>query len=355
MSRPERHDATADWPSVTIVFLVYNRRDQLRTALRKMLDGSEYDGNVEAIVVDNASTDGSGEMVRSEFPGVQLITHDRNVGVSGWNAGFAAARGDWVLALDDDCYLPSDGLRKAVAAAEEHDADLVSFRVASTHDPNYFFDEEWWAGLFGFWGCAVLVRTPVIQELEGYDPEIFLHSNETELTIRLLDHGYRHVHLPDVVAEHMKEPPPRVAYHERDHSPRAIHNRHHGYTVGKLLRPRDAIGALVAMVATDIRDAFRFNWRCGLYWHHFVIGFVHGLRHRQPVRPEVSRCYRMNYWLYASPWWMSRPPVELLRALPQEILHGRVTDDQRGRSSKREEYFASRSRYYPEGPGGLAI
>jgi hypothetical protein len=227
--------------------------------------------------------------------------------------------------------------------------------VASTYDRTHFFDEEWWAGLFGFWGCAALLRTPVIHELEGYDPEIFLHSNETELTIRLLDRGYRHLHLPDVVAEHMKRPPPRLPYNEANHRARAIHNRHHGYTAGKLLRPRDAVGAMVAMVAHEIRDGFRLNWRCGLYWHHVVIGFLHGLRHRQPVRPEVSRCYRTNFWRYTSPWRLSRRPLELFRTLPREILRGRMSDDDRARPSRREEYFASRSRYYPDGPGILSI
>ena len=101
-------------PAVTIVFLVFNRRDELRECLRRMLSESDYPRElVDVIVVDNASTDGSAEMVRDEFPEVRLIVRDRNVGVSGFNDGLAAARGDWVLALDDDCYLPLDGLSRA--------------------------------------------------------------------------------------------------------------------------------------------------------------------------------------------------------------------------------------------------
>jgi hypothetical protein len=154
----------------------------------------------------------------------------------------------------------------------------------------------------------------------------------------------------------MKKPPGQLSYKDTDPRPRKLNNRHHGYTVGKLLRPRDALGALIALVTTEWRDGFRFNWRCALYWHHVLIGFVRGLRHRQPARPEVSRCFRMNFWAYASPWWLTRPPLELARALPREIVQGRITDDERGRSSRREEYFASRARYYPEDrPGVLTI
>jgi GT2 family glycosyltransferase len=341
---------------VTIVFLVYNRREELKTSLEKMLHESDYDGDVDVIVVDNASTDGSGDMLREEFGDVRVIRLERNVGVSGWNTGFAAAEGDWILALDDDCYLPRDGLRRAVEAAEQHRADMVSFRVTSTHDPSHYFTQEWNAGLFGFWGCAVLVRTPVLKELEGYDPEIFVWSNETEFTIRFFDRGYRHLHFPEVVAQHMKKPPEWKPPEETDMRPRCINNHHHGYTVGKLLQPRDAAGALMAMVASELRDGVRLNWRCAVTAPHVVRGFVHGLKHRDPVRPEVSRCYRQNYWTFASPWWLSRPATDVLRALPREIAQRRVTEGRREASpSRRDEYFAKRARYYPDRPAVLEL
>src|SRR5437763_815431 len=118
-----------------------------------MLIESDYPRErVDAVVVDNASTDGSAEMVRDEFPDVRLIDNERNVGVSAWNQGFALARGDYVLALDDDCYLPADGLRGATTAAGRHAADLVTFKVLSTHDPAHAFTEEYRTGLLHFVG-----------------------------------------------------------------------------------------------------------------------------------------------------------------------------------------------------------
>ncbi len=131
--------------------------------------------------------------------------------------------------------------------------------------------------------------------------------------------------------------------------------RHWAYITGKLLQPRDAVGALVAIVANELKDGVRNNWRCALTAPDAVAGFVNGLRHRDPVRPEVSRCVRENYWFYASPWWLSRPPRELLRALPREIAQRRLNDNDRGKSSRREQYFAKRARYYPEGAGVLQL
>src|SRR5689334_16591289 len=89
--------ATGEWPTVTIVYLAYNRREELRESLGRMLSGSDYEpGLVDAIVVDNASTDGTADMMREQFTQVKLIVRDENVGVSGWNVGLAAAQGDYV-------------------------------------------------------------------------------------------------------------------------------------------------------------------------------------------------------------------------------------------------------------------
>src|SRR4051795_11277719 len=206
-----------------------------------MLDDSDYDRDqVDVVVVDNASEDGSGDMVAAEFPGVRLIRRATNNGVSGINEGFAAARGDYVLALDDDCYLPPDGLRRSVAAALEHDADLVSYKVISTVDPGRVFSEDYRTGLFMFWGCAVLMRRAVIDALGGYDPEIFVWANELEFMLRFFDHGFRHLHFPEVEAVHMKETGAHWSEYFTGRAYR-INARHFAYVAGKLMRRRDAL------------------------------------------------------------------------------------------------------------------
>lgn len=226
--------AESDLPSVTIVIVVYNRRDELREVLHRMLSESDYPTDrVDIVVVDNASSDGSAAMVRDEFAQVQLIARGTNIGAPAWNDGFAVARGDYVLILDDDCYLPPDGLRRAVSAAREHEAQLVSFKVISAADPSWVFTEKYRTGLFTFWGCAWVVDQRVLSELGGYDPELFMWANELEFTIRFLDRGYRHLHLPDVVARHMKPPPDSAE--EIEIRGYKINARHWPYVAAKLL------------------------------------------------------------------------------------------------------------------------
>jgi GT2 family glycosyltransferase len=81
----------------------------------------------ETIVVDNASADGSAEMVRREFPEARLIALDRNRGfAAGNNVALAEAAGRYLLLLNPDCVLPADALQKLVAFADSRpEAGLV--------------------------------------------------------------------------------------------------------------------------------------------------------------------------------------------------------------------------------------
>lgn len=341
-------------PTVTIVFLVFNRREELRESLRRMA-GSDYPGEmVDVIVVDNASTDGAGDMVAADFPEVRLIRRDVNCGVSGWNDGFAVAQGDFVLALDDDCYLPPDGLRRAVEEAQARAADLVSFAVISSFDPSHRFDLAYRTGMLTFWGCAVLMRREVLERLRGYDPEIFVWANEVEFMLRFYEAGFRHLHLPEVVAIHMKKLGTPWMRHVGTPAYR-MNTRNLGYVAGRHLRAPQAAMALTAMVASELKDAVRGDSGAVKAIGPTVGGFTHGLRRRGPrVKPEISRAYRQHFLSYASPWWLSRPPALLVAQVP-----GALVRRARGRRrpakhpGRMPEYYGRGARFFPEAAATL--
>lgn len=327
------------WPTVTVVFLAYNRRDDLRLSLKRTLEDLDYKAELlNVVVVDNASTDGTAEMLSSEFPDVRLIRRSWNCGVSGFNDGFAVATGDYVLALDDDCYLPPEGLRRAIDEASREAADLVSFGVQSGADESYRFDvDEYPTGLLAFWGCAVLMRRDVLQALRGYDPAIFVWANELEFMVRFFDAGFRHLHLPEVVAVHAKDPPdPDGSFPER---PYRFNARHFSYVAAKLLQPRDAATVFMKRLVRSVRDGVRVDVRAFKGIADTLAGFRHGVRHRRPVRAEVSSAYRGNFIDFQSPFAMSRRPPELARARLR-----RGTRD----VGRRKEWLARRPRFYPE-------
>jgi GT2 family glycosyltransferase len=313
-----------------------------------MLEESDYDRDrVDVVVVDNASGDGTAEMLREEFPDVTLIRREENAGVSAWNDGFAVATGDYVLALDDDCYLPPDGLRLAIDGAHEHDAQLVSFAVRSSYAEDYRFDDRYRTGLLSFWGCAVLIRRDVLSALRGFDPEIFIWAHELEFMLRFFDRGFRHLHMPEVAAVHMKAPGRRWPATVGDRAYR-VNAEHWAYIAGKLLRPRDAVEALVAIVTTQVRDGLKANRAALGAPPRAFVGFARGLRHRAPVKnAEISRFYRHNFQSFLSPWWISRTPAEFALALPRKAL-SLVTGREYARpEGRRDAYYDERAAIYP--------
>ena len=86
--------------SATVVVTTRNRKEDLRTCLSSIQRQSIP---VETIVIDDASTDGTAEMVRAEFPTARLVAHgDMHGYIRGRNEGARLATGDVIVSLDDD-------------------------------------------------------------------------------------------------------------------------------------------------------------------------------------------------------------------------------------------------------------
>lgn len=99
---------------LSILIVNWNTREHLRSCLAS-LERFPYSGESETIVVDNESHDGSAEMVKSEFPRVNLILPGSNTGYArGNNLAFKAAKGDYLLTLNPDTEFEDASLDIAV-------------------------------------------------------------------------------------------------------------------------------------------------------------------------------------------------------------------------------------------------
>jgi hypothetical protein len=102
-------------PVLSIVIVNWNTRDYLLGALRSIFDAPPP-FEFEVIVVDNASSDGSAEAVRREFPLVRLTASAENTGYAkGNNIGLEQSAGEFVLLLNPDVVLRPGALERAVA------------------------------------------------------------------------------------------------------------------------------------------------------------------------------------------------------------------------------------------------
>ena len=107
-------------PQVSIVIVSFNTRELLREciqSLQRQAGGIQH----ETIVVDNASRDGSADMVESGFPEVRLIRSETNLGFAAANnLAFAVARGRYVVLLNSDAFLEPGALRISITHMENN-------------------------------------------------------------------------------------------------------------------------------------------------------------------------------------------------------------------------------------------
>ncbi len=105
---------------LSVVFLSYNTRDLTEQALRTVLDAAEGMA-VEVFVADNASVDGSAEMVAEKFPQVKLIRNESNVGfAAGNNVPLRRVVGEYVLIINTDTIVRRNTLSAMVDFLDAH-------------------------------------------------------------------------------------------------------------------------------------------------------------------------------------------------------------------------------------------
>ncbi|MEO8588916.1 MAG: glycosyltransferase family 2 protein [Flavobacteriales bacterium] len=107
-------------PRVSVLMTLYNKGPFVEEAVRSVLDNTF--GDLELLVVDDASTDDGVERVRRiTDPRIRLLTHDRNTGrAAAANRGYDAARGEYLAILDADDIAHPERLAKQVAFMDAH-------------------------------------------------------------------------------------------------------------------------------------------------------------------------------------------------------------------------------------------
>ena len=204
-------------PSVHAVVVNWNGAEVLRPCLRTLLD-SRYPG-LSVLVVDNASTDGSQELVRNEFPEAHLIANAENEGfAAGANAGIErviADGGDYALLMNNDTEIDRDAVARLVEAARANPRAAFVGPLIYYHDrPDTIWSAggrvRYWSGDIRHVGirvrdagqfegvrevdyvtaCAVLVATPPLRDIGLMDTGYFMYNEDTDWCVRAIERGY---------------------------------------------------------------------------------------------------------------------------------------------------------------------
>jgi GT2 family glycosyltransferase len=224
MTDPERASASPGTPDVSVVIVTWNGRQYLDACLRAV--AAQQGVAAETILVDNGSTDGTGDFVRETFPWVRIVALPENLGFTGGNnAGVREARGRVVALLNNDTVADPGWLRALVAGLDPAAGfALATSLVVYMHDPaivDSAGDGMLRAGgafkrhhggsasavatsqeVFGVCGAACAMPKAVWEELGGFDERFFFSHEDVDLSYRARLLGYRCRYVADAVVHH---------------------------------------------------------------------------------------------------------------------------------------------------------
>lgn len=222
-----------------MIIVSFNTKDVLRECLESV--ERESDGlQIETLVVDNHSSDGSPEMIESEFPRVRVLRSTINLGFGAANnLAIQAAGGRYVILLNSDAFLCPGSLKAAVNNMNLHPevalagARLVgrdfSWQPSARMFPSIFNDALVLTGLaarfpksrfFGHFdrtwadpsepaqvdwvpGAFSIFRAQVLEKVGLFDPRFFMYSEEVDLCRRIKKAGYQVWYWPAIQVIHI--------------------------------------------------------------------------------------------------------------------------------------------------------
>jgi hypothetical protein len=261
--------------------------------------------------VDNASADGSVEMVRTEFPPVHLIANTRNRGFpAANNQGIAVSQGRYVFLLNPDTEVVGDALATMVAFADAHpdvgvigpqlldpDGSVQSSRRRFPTLATALFESTWlepcaprqllrryrmldtpddvmqevdWVD-----GAALMARREAIGQVGPMDEGFFMYSEELDWCRRFREADWRVVYLPAA----------RIVHHRGKSSEQVMAARHVYFQTSKVRYFRKHHG----MAAAGVLRWFllgSYVWQLGVEGGKWLVG------HRRPLRARRISAYR---------------------------------------------------------------
>ena len=279
----------------SIVVLTYNRRQVLSELLEELSLIRRSD--VEVVVVDNGSTDGTSDMVKENFPEFRLVALKENIGAVGRNKGMNVARGKYVVTIDDDILGLNDAALDNVQILFDRTpvigaicfkvTDYYSGKVCNWCHPNKV--EEWADCHFESTDItegAVSYRNKMIKKTGLYTEELFISHEGADLVARIFNEGYEIHYTPLICVSHKyateaRDKWRRYYYDTRNDFWLAIRNYRVFFAIKHLLR------RLPATFIYSARDGYARYWLKAVKDSWFE--FPEMLRQRRPMSIAAHR------------------------------------------------------------------
>ena len=297
-------------PNLSIIIVSWNVRELLQNCLRSVL--AETNLAMQIIVVDSASTDGSPEMIAEQFPQVELVACQENVGFPGGNnLGLERANGRFILLLNPDTIVQGDALAEIVSYLEQNsqvgvvgpqllneDGTVQSSRRRFPTLRTAFFESTWLqpyapqavlddyfvrdvmdeetAVVDWLMGACLMIRQEVVAQVGGLDEKYFMYSEELDYCRRIHEAGWQVVYYPQAQVTHLSG----------KSSEQAVTQRHINFNRAKLRYFRKYHGRLAAgLLRLFLLKSY--GWQLTLEAIKGAVG------HKRPLRWQRVKTYWM--------------------------------------------------------------
>lgn len=281
---------------VTVVIPNYNGIKYIRGCMDSLLKQKGEGTAFDIVVVDNASTDGSLEVLRQEYPRVQLLALDTNTGFChAVNVGIEASRTPYVILLNNDTVV-KPGFVEALVETMEKDENIFSASpmMLSMQDESIIDDAgdgycllgwayargkgkpaknyEKPAEIFAACGGASIYRKSVFDEIGYFDENHFAYLEDMDIGYRARIYGYRNVYEPKAKVLHAGSATSGSRYNEFK---TGLSSANNAYMIGKNMPLLQLLCNLPFLLAGFlIKALFFFKKKMGML---YVKGYVSGI------------------------------------------------------------------------------
>lgn len=207
------------YPTIAVVVVTRNRINALKRCLLSL--GRSVIKISEIVVVDNASSDGSLEMVKKNFPKIRLLVQKENTGAArGRNIGARATKSNLLYFLDDDAYVEPKTFKSATQTLlTDQRIAIVQSKVLSSKNPKKILgighdintttslitalginetDQGQYLAIMDIpmVGTGWLIKREAFNLVNGFDNKFFVPYEDSDISIRIRQKGYRIVFDP---------------------------------------------------------------------------------------------------------------------------------------------------------------
>jgi GT2 family glycosyltransferase len=213
-------------PLISIIIVNWNGRRHIERCLSSIEKNSYPCNRYEVLFIDNCSTDGSADFVRTNYPWVKVIVFKKNYGFAeANNLSLKSAVGEYLVFLNNDTKVTADWLLKLVEASQTHGAHICCSKTLVLSNPELIHysgaklvingrgnstaflmkkalirNEAFYTG----YPCAtsMLIKKSVFEKIGGFDPDYFAGLDDTDLGWRAWLLGYSVLCCPSSVVYH---------------------------------------------------------------------------------------------------------------------------------------------------------